>query len=123
MPLKTSVSFLLCALVTVLSLSALAQGKNGPARPNWDGLLPVPGDLFEKVPATQLAVEREEFSNAPLRAGNRPKKEMAVAVTLLPALEKTLERRLKAEQAGEVRFDERRVGLARDRPGQLPRNR
>ena len=28
-----------------------------------------------------------------------------MAATLLPALEKTLERRLKAEQTGEVRFD------------------
>jgi FAD/FMN-containing dehydrogenase/Fe-S oxidoreductase len=45
------------------------------------------------------------LAGAPLRAGNRPKKETAVAVTLLPALEKTLERRFKAEQAGEVRFD------------------
>jgi len=32
-------------------------------------------------------------------------KETGVAATLLPALEKTLERRLKTEQAGEVRFD------------------
>jgi len=28
-----------------------------------------------------------------------------LAATLLPALEKTLERRLKAEQTGDVRFD------------------
>jgi FAD/FMN-containing dehydrogenase/Fe-S oxidoreductase len=33
------------------------------------------------------------------------KKERKLAATLLPALEKTLERRLKAEQTGEVRFD------------------
>jgi hypothetical protein len=39
MPLKTSVSSFLCALVPVLSLSALAQGGNGPARPNWDRVL------------------------------------------------------------------------------------
>jgi FAD/FMN-containing dehydrogenase/Fe-S oxidoreductase len=35
----------------------------------------------------------------------RQKKETALAATLLPALEKTLERRLKAEQTGDVRFD------------------
>jgi FAD/FMN-containing dehydrogenase/Fe-S oxidoreductase len=42
-----------------------------------------------------------------MRAGKSPKqrKEKCVAATLLPALERTLERRLKAEQAGEVRFD------------------
>jgi FAD/FMN-containing dehydrogenase/Fe-S oxidoreductase len=46
------------------------------------------------------------LAGAPLRAGSRPKtQETALATTLLPALEKTLERRLKAEQAGEVRFD------------------
>ncbi len=39
MPLKTSVSFFLCTLVPVLSLPALAQGKNGLARPNWDRVL------------------------------------------------------------------------------------
>src|SRR5215471_1271624 len=33
------------------------------------------------------------------------KKETRLAATLLPALEKTLERRLKAEQTGDVRFD------------------
>jgi FAD/FMN-containing dehydrogenase/Fe-S oxidoreductase len=38
--------------------------------------------------------------------GQSPKqKETVLAATLLPALEKTLQRRLKAEQAGEVRFD------------------
>src|SRR5215472_1552053 len=43
----------------------------------------------------------------PMRAGNGPnkRKEKGVAATLLPALERTLERRLKTEQAGEVRFD------------------
>jgi FAD/FMN-containing dehydrogenase/Fe-S oxidoreductase len=35
----------------------------------------------------------------------RQKKETALAATLLPALEKTLERRLKVEQTGDVRFD------------------
>ena len=39
--------------------------------------------------------------------GQSPKhqKETELAATLLPALEKTLERRLKAEQTGDVRFD------------------
>jgi FAD/FMN-containing dehydrogenase/Fe-S oxidoreductase len=39
--------------------------------------------------------------------GHSPKhqKETALAATLLPALENTLERRLKAEQTGDVRFD------------------
>src|SRR3974377_1845117 len=35
----------------------------------------------------------------------KQKKETALATTLLAALEKTLERRLKAEQTGDVRFD------------------
>lgn len=39
MPSKTSVSFFLCALLPVLSLPALAQGKNDLARPNWDRVL------------------------------------------------------------------------------------
>src|SRR5215472_6953235 len=37
--------------------------------------------------------------------GPNKRKEKGVATTLLPALERTLERRLKTEQAGEVRFD------------------
>src|SRR5690242_2482567 len=39
------------------------------------------------------------------RGSAQKNKETALAATLLPALEKTLERRLRAEQAGEVRFD------------------
>src|SRR6516165_944429 len=39
------------------------------------------------------------------RLSPKTKKETALPATLLPALEKTLERRLKAEQAGDVRFD------------------
>ena len=47
------------------------------------------------------------LAGAPIRAGNGPnkRKEEGVAATLLPALERRLERRLKTEQAGEVRFD------------------
>jgi hypothetical protein len=39
MPLKTSVSLFLCALTPALFAPALAQDKNGLARPNWDRVL------------------------------------------------------------------------------------
>jgi FAD/FMN-containing dehydrogenase/Fe-S oxidoreductase len=48
---------------------------------------------------------RSRLARRRARAIAQNKKETELAATLLPALEKTLERRLKAEQTGEVRFD------------------
>jgi hypothetical protein len=68
MPLKTSVSFFLCALVAVLSLSALAEDKNGPARPNWDRMLALKTAAAETRMGND-ALQRAEWFKA-LREGD-----------------------------------------------------